>query len=454
MPTFKETSMHDNSRVGARSALGAGLLALLGLSITHLNCRGDDAVDEGPMAVSALKRELAPQISREELAAQVKSNSAFALDLYHQLRPRYAGKNLFASPHSISTALAMTYGGARGNTETQMAKALRFVLPQSSLHPAFNKLDLELVSRGQGAQGSDGRAFELSVANSLWGRPDGRYLPPYLDLMAVNYGAGIRLVDFGGDPDGARKRINDWVAGKTHDRIKDLLQPGDIDRNVALVLVNAIYFNAAWLEPFEVNATGDRSFDADGSSVSVKMMSGNKRKARYGLGSGHVSLELPFDGDELSMVLIVPDPGTWKSFQQALTPSVLDAALGQLAPQEVELQMPRFSFTTREKLRPALEALGMVDAFDPNAANFEGICGVPGGNAGLVVSDVVHQAFVQVAEKGAEAAASTAVVMKDGGVAAMPSRVKLTIDRPFLFLIRDKATGMVLFLGHVIDPNV
>jgi len=432
--------------------LGLGLMALLGLSVTALNCRSDEA-DEGPMAVSALKRELAPQVSSQDLATQVRGNTAFALDLYHQLRPNCAGKNLFASPHSITTALAMTYGGARGSTETQMAKALHFDLAQSALHPAFNKLDLLLASRGQGAQGSDGRAFELSVANSLWGRPDGTYLAPYLDLMAVNYGAGIRLVDFGGDPDGARTRINDWVAGKTHDRIKDLLQPGDIDKDVALVLVNAIYFNAAWLEPFEVNATSDRGFDADGSNVTVKMMSGSKHKARYALGSGYASVELPFDGDELSMVLIVPDAGTWRSFQQQLTHSLLDAALGQLAPQEVDLQMPRFSFTTREKLRPALEALGMVDAFDPFAANFEGICGVPGGNAGLVVSEVIHQAFVQVAEKGAEAAASTAVVMRDAGIAAPPSVVKLTIDRPFLFLIRDKATGMILFLGQVVDPN-
>jgi len=425
-------------------------VAVLG-AVLSFNCDGPDA-DDGPIAISDKQRVTNPQVPAQDLSTQVRGNTAFAVELYQQIRTD--GENLFASPHSISTALAMVYGGARGETEKEMAAALHFDLPQSRLHPFFNKLDLELQSRGQGAQGSDGGAFELAIANSLWGRPDGTYLPTFLDLMAQSYGAGIRLVDFGGDPDGARRTINDWVAQKTRDRIKDLLQKGDVDAYTALVLVNAIYFNAAWAEPFDESATAPHPFDADGSSVTVQMMSDLKKKARYASAPGYQAVELPFDGDELSMVVLVPDAGTFRAFQKGLTAQVVNDALGRLGGQEVMLKLPRFSFVSRRKLRPALEALGMTQAFDDMAANFEGICGASGGKAGLVIKDVIHQAFVQVAEKGAEAAAATAVVMADAGMAEMPPEpIYLTVDRPFLFLIRDKATGEILFLGHVVDPN-
>jgi serpin B len=399
------------------------------------------------------KQRVTPQVPPQDLATQVRASNAFAVDLYHKIRT--SGQNLFASPHSISTALAMLYGGAAGVTEQQMAKALHFDLPQSKLHPVFNKLDQELGSRGQGAEGIDGKAFELSVANALWGRPDGKYLPTYLDLLAVNYGAGMNLVDFGGDPEAARQRINAWVAKQTHDRIKDLLKKGDIDTYTALVLTNAIYFNAAWAEPFEETATMPHPFDADGSSVTVQMMSGLKRDARYGKGAGYEAVELPFDGKELSMLLLVPDAGTFGAFQQGLTSQTIEGALAQLGAQEVYLKLPRFEFTSRRELKSALMDLGMVDAFNETRSDFAKICGAPpGSDAALVVRKVIHQAFVLVAEKGAEAAAATAVTMADGGAAGPgPEPVYLTVDRPFLLAIRDNATGVILFLGHVLDPN-
>jgi len=428
------------------------VVLVMAVALLTLNC-DEPGPDEGAVAKSTKERVITPQVPAGDLQKQVAASNAFAVDLYHQIKTN--GENLFASPHSISTALAMVYGGARSVTEQEMKKALRFELPQAKLHPVFNKLDLELQSRGKGASGSDGKAFELSIANSLWGRPDGTYLPSFLDLMALNYGAGIRLVDFGGDTEGARHEINAWVAQKTRDRIKELLQQGDVNGNTALVLVNAIYFNAAWKEPFEETATQPHPFDADGTSVTVDMMSSLKKRARYAKGAGYEAVELPFDGDELSMLVLVPDAGTFRTFQQGLTAKTLDDALGQLTSQEVYLKLPRFKFSSHRKLKPALKALGMVQAFDPNAANFEGICGVPGGPAGLVIDDVIHEAFVQVAEKGAEAAGATAVVMADAGAmpGPLPEPVYLTVDRPFLFAIRDNATGVILFLGHVVDPN-
>jgi serpin B len=430
-------------------------LALLGL-VTTLFLRCDpsenNSVDNHPVARSLKARVMSPTVSATDLAQQVAGNNAFSVDLYHQIRQD--GSNLFFSPHSISTALAMLYGGARNTTAQQMAQALHFALPQDQLHPTFNKLDLELSSRGKGKKAADGGDFQLAVANALWGRPDGTYLPTFLDLMAINYGAGMNLVDFGHDAEGARQTINDWVASQTRDRIKDLLKSGDVDANTALVLTNAIYFNAAWQSPFNQKYTAPMSFSADGSSVTVQMMYDN-RKASYAAGKGSQAVDLPFDGEELSMMVIVPDQGTFRAFQKGLTLSVIESVKAMLGTRTVSLRLPRFEYSSRNELKAALMQLGMTDAFDPMVSDFSGIVhAAPGSNAALMVKDVIHQAFVQVKEEGAEAAASTAVIMADAGI-SMPTDppVELTVDRPFLFVIHDQATGAILFMGHVVDPN-
>lgn len=435
-----------------RWVASVGVLGVMA-SVISLNC-GDATSSNQTWSVAASdkKRIVNPQVASQDLALQVAGNTRFALDLYGQLGG--SGKNAFASPHSISTALAMAFAGASAQTEQEMAQALHFELPQDRLHPVLNKLDLELASRGQGAKSAGGGAFELSVANSIWARPDGTYLPDYLDLLAINYGAGVHMVDFGGDTEGARQAINAWVAQRTHDRIMELLRQGDIDANTAMVLVNAIYFNAAWAEPFEADMTSPEPFDAAGSPVTSEMMAGLKEEARYAPGDGYEAVELMFDGDELSMLVVVPDAGTFDAFREGLTAEGLDDILAALYPQEVYLKLPKFSFSSHVSLKQALEALGMREAFDPMGANFEGICGVPGGPAGMVISDVIHEAFVQVAEEGAEAAAATAVVFADAGAAYPPAEpVQLTVDRPFVFFIRDNATGTVLFVGHVVDPT-
>ena len=196
-----------------------------------------------------------PAVSQTDEAALVIGNNAFAFDLYKFLR---AGDgNLFYSPYSLSEALAMTYGGARGNTEKEMAAALEFQLPQDTLHPAFDTLDLALASRGQGAKGKDQQPFRLHVVNAIWGQSGFNFLPSYLDLLAQNYGAGLRILDFQKSPDPSRVTINDWVAQKTEQKIKDLIPKGSITDMTRLVLTNAIYFNAAWQNQFDKNSSRD-----------------------------------------------------------------------------------------------------------------------------------------------------------------------------------------------------
>jgi serpin B len=388
-------------------------------------------------------RETAPEVSDTDLATLVEGNSAFAFDLYQQLKDEEG--NLFYSPYSISLALAMTYGGARSETEAQMANALRFSLPQSRLHPAFNALALELDSRGEGAQGKDDEGFRLNIINAIWGQQDYEFLTEFLDLLAVNYGAGLRVLDFIGATEESRVTINDWVADQTEGRIEDLIPQGLINAMTRLVLTNAIYFNAAWEYPFDEDITQDGVFHLlDGSQVTVPMMS-QKESFGYAEGDGYQAVELPYDGDELSMVILLPTSGQFESFEEALDAAQVDGIIGSLERWQVDLTMPKFEFDSSFSLLEALSAMGMPIAFS-GSADFSGMT----GNRELFIADVVHKAFVSVDEEGTEAAAATAVVME---LTAMPDVVEVTIDRPFIFLIRDIETGAILFVGRTLDPN-
>ncbi len=380
----------------------------------------------------------------EELAELVAGNTAFALDLHQVLREQEG--NLFYSPYSLSLALAMTYAGARSETETQMAEAMHYTLSQARLHPAFAALAEALASRGQGAAGREGEGFRLNVANALWGQEDYAFLDSFLELLDYAYRGGLRRVDLVGAPDESRQIINDWVAEQTEDRITDLIPQGIIDAMTRLVLTNAIYFNAAWAEPFEEGLTKEGPFHLlDGGEVTVPMMR-QTTSLGYASDSGYQVVELPYDGHQLSMVILLPDAGEFEAFEASLDATALEAILDTLTYQEVALTMPRFEFSARFRLDEALSALGMVDAFT-EAADFSGMT----GNRDLFLSAVLHQAFVSVDEAGTEAAAATAVVAK---LTAAPTEpVVVAVDRPFLFFIRDLETGTVLFLGRVVDPS-
>jgi len=407
---------------------------------------GCSATGSAKVLQSNQPREMTPDVSDSAVDAVAEGNQAFALDLYRYLKNEQSG-NLFYSPHSISIALAMTYAGARGETETEMAETLHFTLPQDKLHPAFNALDLVLASRGEDAEGKDDEGFRLRIANRLWGQEGYDFLDQFLDTLARNYGAGLGLLDFSEDPEGARQTINDWVSDETEERIEDLLPPGSIMPATRLVLANAIYFNAAWAEPFEEDDTADGPFTTvDGQEVTVPMMHQTARFP-YAEVEGIQAIELPYDGHEIGMVILLPPEGDLARFEDQLDGATLEDLLRAMDAQQVALTMPQFEFESRFKLNDALKALGMPSAFS-GAADFSGMT----GDRSLFIGSVHHKAFVGVDEAGTEAAAATAVVMLESAAPA-DEPVEMTLDHPFIFLIRDRETGAILFVGRIADPT-
>ena len=358
---------------------------------------------------STTDRETDPDVTAADLAALVGGNNAFAFELYHAL----AGSegNLFFSPHSISAALAMAYAGARGETERQMAATLRYGLAQDSLHPAFNALDLSLAPQNT-ADGAE--EFRLSVANSVWGQEDYGFLPEYLDTLAANYGDEVRPVDFQRDPEDARVRINDWIADKTEERINDIIPDRAITPLTRLVLANAIYFKAAWQKAFDERATADRPFHLlDGSERDVPMMR-QQSNLSYARGDGYQAVELPYVGGDVAMAILVPDSGRFHEFEDSLSGQSVRTILDRLDYELVRLALPRFETESAFSLSDTLNAMGMPDAFDDQAADFSGMDGrscQARGDICLLISDVLHKAFVSVDEAGTEAAAATAVVI-------------------------------------------
>jgi serpin B len=402
--------------------------------------------DPAPVAVDQARSEklrvnpTVPEADRNALAA---GNVGFALALHRQVS---AGKyeNLVFSPASISTALAMTFAGARGETETQMATALKFTLPQAQLHPAMNELDQTLAARGQGTSGADGKPFRLRMVNSAWADKQFTMLPAYLDVLAESYGAGVNLLDFVGATESARQTINRWVEQQTEDRIKELLPMGALDQATVLVLTNAVYFNAAWKVPFP-ERTADGDFKRlDGSMVKVPMMR-HEASFKAAQRTGYAAVALPYQDERLSMLIVVPDEGKLAEVEAGLTAAALTELAGSLTPQSVILAMPRFRFETPIDLKQALSDLGMPVAFT-GGADFSGI----DGSKSLFIQAVLHKAFIAVAEKGTEAAAATAVVV---GRTSAPQGLNITANRPFLFFLRDEPTGAILFMGRVADPS-
>ena len=391
-------------------------------------------------------RTASPQATPQDLEALVRGNNAFAIDLYRALSN--AEGNLFYSPFSISQALAMTIAGARGETERQMVDTLHHQLPQSRLHPSFNALDLELAPRGIDSRDEEDRHFQLNIANAIWGQHGYEFLPDFLDTLAENYGAGLRPLDFAGDPEESRLMINDWVLEETGEKIKDLLPPGTIDGSTRLALTNAIYFNASWSWPFSKKDTRNRPFHLSGGGrVDVPMMSEtSKNFYGYARGNGYQAVDVPYSRGEMSMTVLLPDEGTFGEFEDSLNADALDRILDDIEIDYVTLTMPLFKFESEFSLGETLAGMGMPDAFGARA-DFSGMT----GSRGLWVSAVLHKAFVSVDEEGTEAAAATAVLVPMSGPTKEP--IPVTVNRPFIFLIRDRDTGAVLFLGRVMNPS-
>lgn len=391
------------------------------------------------------ERSASPQAAAQDLRALVQGNNAFAFDLHRELSNGQG--NLFYSPFSISQALAMTLAGARGETERQMADTLHYELSQDRLHPSFNSLDRELASRGKNPRDEDDHYFQLNVANAIWGQRGYEFLPGFLDVLAENYGAGLRPLDFAGAPEEARVRINDWVSGETEEKIRNLLPPGAVDSRTRLVLTNAIYFNASWMWPLDRRLTQERSFHLEeGVRVEVPMMSETSKDFYgYAKGDGYQAIDVPYSLGEMSMTILLPDEGMFQEFEDSLNAEVLDRILDGIEIDYITLTMPLFKFESQFDLGGTLAGMGMPDAFGAGA-DFSGMT----GTRGLRISKVVHKAFVSVDERGTEAAAATAVVVQESGSIKEP--IPVTVDRPFIFLIRDRATGTLLFLGRVMNP--
>lgn len=371
--------------------------------------------------------------------ALVTSNNVFALDLYAGLKT--APGNLFFSPYSISTCLAMVYAGARSETEQQMAKVLHFSTNQNELHAAFGELQKRLNAVEQN------KGIELAVANGLWAQQGHHFLPDFTALVKQRYEAKLEQVDFASHAEPVRKEINDWVGQKTKGKIPDLIAPGTLNAATRLVLANAIYFKGRWTHPFNSSNTVAAPFYAAGTEKIEAPMMNLTAGFKYAEADALQILELAYQGNDVSMVVLLPkDAEALKTLEDALTASRLDYWLSLLRVGKVNVFLPKFKLAGQFSLGPTLAGLGMKDAFSPRA-DFSGMDGA----RDLYLSAVVHKAFVDVNEEGTEAAAATGGVVSLTSVRVKPIPV-FRADHPFIFLIRDVRSGSVLFLGRVTSP--
>jgi serpin B len=386
-----------------------------------------------------------------DVPALVSGNADFAFAL--RSAAMQPATNTIFSPHSISTALAMARAGAVGSTGTEMDTALRFSLSGDALHQAFNALSLALAERPAQATAADVEpdpmrpALQLSWVNDAWAAESFRCTPTYLDTLARNYGLGVHIAPFETDIEASRVMINAWISAHTAARIPELLAPNDLPMSTRLVLTNAVYLNARWKNRFNPNNTLPRDFTRlDGSTVRAPMMA-QSSSIPYAEGAGWAAIDLPYVGEQLSMLVMLPTAGSFESFERELTGDRYRSIVAALAARPVVVALPRFRMRTAMKLKPALRSLGMAQAF--NGGDFSGIT----TTEAIGIEDVHHQGFIDVTEGGTEAAGATAVVFIDASVVPGPPPTVFDATRPFYFAIRDRATGALLFLGRVLDPT-
>jgi serpin B len=384
----------------------------------------------------------ADEVSDADVAAVVAGDVALGLDLFVTV----AGDgNLMLSPYSIATALAMLYPGARGMTAREMADAMHLTVDDATLHAARAHIERALAAGPQ--RGDDDREpFAIRPANSAWGQGGYPFDEDYLTVLAASYGAGLRVVDFAGDPTGATGTINAWVEDATEDRIEQLIPPGVIDAMTRLVLVNAVWFKANWAVPFDPAVTEPGAFTRlDGSEATVPLMHASQRTG-YAETGDYQALRLPYAGDA-SIVVMLPKQGSPFELASTLSPADFAITWGDFL---VDVTLPSFQFDSDVALKDALTALGMRTAFTPpdgsDGADLTGIT----ARRELYVTDALHKSFIALDENGTEAAAATAIII---GLTSMPQPATFTADRPFLFWIEHDSTGEVLFLGQVTDPS-
>lgn len=429
-----------------RKFVTAICLSLSGLA--GLSCQGwstiSEAVTSPPaIAQSAASRSLEPDVTSQQVADLVLSEQEFALTLYHQIKPDQAA-NFVYSPYSIYLTMAMVYAGARNQTETEMMAALKYTLPQQELHPAFNALDLSLTTPSNQREPENSSDTELIVANTVWAQSDYSFLPEYLDTLAVNYDSGIRLLNYAENPAQARATINEWISENTRGKIESLIPPDLIKTDTRLVLANALYLSAVWERPFRVTTDGAFTL-VNGEQVMVPTMSQTAR-FRVATGEDYQSVELSYQDSFLSMIIVLPPPGQFQSFEANLNAARINEIADALQAQSVDLSMPKFGYASSYRLAEGLKALGMTSAFSEKA-DFSGMA----GTTDLHLDEVVHETFINVDELGTEAAASTASVVTS--ISAAEPDFEIKVDRPFIFLIWDSKSRAILLAGRVMDPS-
>lgn len=394
-----------------------------------------------PMTETAIGQETGTGRKLLPVETLAQDVSAFALDLYHQLR--WSEGNLFLSPYGISAALAMAHAGARGNTETQMARALRYTLRQESLHPAFAELGSGLAKLQEGGH------IKLSTANSVWPQQGYPLLDGYLSLIKRHYGVSVTPLHYSDAPEAARETINRWVDKRTDHKIKNLIQPGVLGVLTRLVIVNAIYFGGEWACKFQASLTKNEPFlISPGMSVQVSLMK-QEGEFRYGESESIQVLELPYLSKTLSMLILLPrEKDGLKHLEHSLSVENLARWRNALREEQVEVFLPRFRMTCTFRLDKALSAMGMADAFIESKADFSGMDGRPGW---LYLGAVLHKTYVDVNEEGTEAAAATLAMAKPTAAPGQPPVFRA--DHPFLFAICETRSGTLLFLGRLTDPT-
>jgi serpin B len=379
----------------------------------------------------------------DQITAAATSERSFGIALYAELA--HASGNLFLSPHAISESLTMLYAGAANGTQSAMRSALQLTLPDNELQGAMNSLELELVSRGQGQPGANGQPFSLTIANAIWGPQGGSFLESYLDTIALDYGATLQLFDFALAPDAAASTIDAWVAQQTQSKIPSIIAPGTLTPDTRLVLTSGVSFNAPWLTSFDSSQTSSLQFTSTNDGfVSAPMMVSTADYPVYD-GNGVLAVSLPYAGQQLSMLIIEPDD--LATFEAGFTGAAFDAIVAGLTPKTIELHLPKWSFTTPSNLEAPLSALGMSVIFDGSNADFSGM----DAQRDLYVSNLAHEAYIEVDEAGVNASSTMVLAPPVDGVA--PGTGAIVIDHPFVFAIRDEVTGALLFLGRVADPT-
>lgn len=391
---------------------------------------------------SEIPRVELPDVAEEQVGQLVAGNNAFAFDLYHTITAKDR-QNLIFSPYSIWVAFSMVYAGAQGETEAQMTQVLHF-LTQDTQHPVLNAIDQRLLAlKNAKSEEEESLPFQLNIANSVWGQQGYAFKKAYLDILATQYGAGLRAVDFQESPDEAQQAINAWVSKETGEHIKEIVTPGSLNSTTRLVLANAIYFMAGWAYPFDQADTTDAAFILlDGSRVTTPQMRAQIR-LDYMQGDGFQAVRLPYVDQSVDMWVVLPNQGQFEVVQKQLSVDLLGMVQKQAETSEVSLTLPRFDYESDLSLPEPLQRMGLTDAFCPGT-DFNGI--VEGG--GLCIGEALHRATITVDENGTEAAAATMVMME----VSIVQQVEMTIDRPFLFAILMRETGLILFLGQVLNP--